>query len=267
MIVDLFVSHCLSFQSDCPQTLFGWWTFLAFLFGFCFSCAVLKLVCLPLLVGPFTLVWWTVASRTRCKSPQVWRRAPRALNESSPCVEEMLEAQSIFICQGWQGLKLTFRFPLSVWDRARTEIHDPFELRDLLTDSMVLYYFSAWILVRLPRQRWDDFLCHLLLEKYVLSLIMFFYYLDAIFRGLDLVPSIQKPGAIYGKWEEKKWNILVHFRLSTLIIVYGMSDLNGQLGKFPKWDRLKFKVKMNLLVSSVEFMTDSAQFTGFFSLL
>lgn len=31
----------------------------------------------------------------------------------------MLEAQSIFICQGWQRVRLTLRFPLSIWDEAK----------------------------------------------------------------------------------------------------------------------------------------------------
>lgn len=31
----------------------------------------------------------------------------------------MLEAQSIFICQGWQRVRLTLRFPLSSWDEAK----------------------------------------------------------------------------------------------------------------------------------------------------
>lgn len=51
-------------------------------------------------------------------------------------VEEMLDAQSIFVCQGWQSLRLTFRFPLSAWDEAKLGSRFPL--------SSVIYWQKSW---------------------------------------------------------------------------------------------------------------------------
>lgn len=126
----------------------------------------------------------------------------------APYVEGMLEAQSIFICQGWQRLKLTFRFPLTECQRwSQTLIQIPFELHDLLTEMMVLYYyFSAWILIELPWQRWDDFLCHLSFEKW--CTILFFYNMNLIFCGLAIVLSTYKKQGLV--WMILHWNEISH---------------------------------------------------------
>lgn len=52
-------------------------------------------------------------------------------------VDEMLEAQSIFICQGWQRVKLTLRFPLSSWDAAK--------LRSSFPLSSMIYWKKRWL--------------------------------------------------------------------------------------------------------------------------
>lgn len=83
------------------------------------------------LIGHTVELWQPVFCPAECNFLKLSRKALTAFY-----VAEMLDAQSIFVCQGWQSLKLTFRFPLSVWDEAKLGSRFPL--------SSMIYWQKSW---------------------------------------------------------------------------------------------------------------------------
>lgn len=103
--------------------------------------------------------------------------------EISLCRGEGLEAQSIFICQGWHTVRLTLRFPHSIWDQAKLCSSSLWAgwFTDRNHDSLLRRCHFLDRLWSAMASRYN-FLCHLFLgNSSVILLICIFYNWDLTF--------------------------------------------------------------------------------------
>lgn len=141
---------------------------------------------------------------TERKSLRVWRRASPALR-----MQKMLEATKHIYLSGLAGTQTDLQLSTERLTPSQSRIQNPFELRDLLADTTVLYCSSAWILVR-----WGDFLWRRSPARFAIPSLLFTTresYFVVWRKGkeihgkwrLNSCKSQKKVNHLFGRYEEK----------------------------------------------------------------